>query len=285
MAEPHSEETSPISLWYGMMTEMFPDSCLTFLNYGYLDEAASTDWIKTEDLPQRCSLSLIHHLIKDLDVSDKTLLEVGSGRGGNCYYLKRYAQAKKVVGLDFCPAHTQFSIKNHPYEGLSFVTGNALELPFENESFDILINIESSHSYPSLTQFGSEVKRVLRNGGAFIYADVMQSINAAMPLEIKGSGLEFFNNGITDHERMINECGFSVFKEEDISSGVVRALNSKQGHLKHLLRELLEQRQESLPQEAIYGVDLMIKQFDSSLGRALQSEYLRYYYWHLKKIH
>jgi ubiquinone/menaquinone biosynthesis C-methylase UbiE len=57
-------------------------------------------------------------------------------------------------------------------EGLEFVEGDAQNLPFPDESFDAVINIESSHFYPNFDQFLAEVKRVLRPGGFFLYADV-----------------------------------------------------------------------------------------------------------------
>ncbi|MEF9385605.1 hypothetical protein V4890_08215 [Ralstonia solanacearum species complex bacterium KE056] len=94
------ENVSPISQWYDMMTRMFPDERLTFLNYGYLEEGGNFDWIDTEDLEQKCSTNLIRTLLGDADLRGKKVLEIGSGRGGNCSYLARYAGAASVTGLD-----------------------------------------------------------------------------------------------------------------------------------------------------------------------------------------
>ena len=50
--------------------------------------------------------------------------------------------------------------------------GDAENLPFPDQSFDAVINIESSHCYPRFPRFLAEVARVLRPGGHFLYADL-----------------------------------------------------------------------------------------------------------------
>jgi ubiquinone/menaquinone biosynthesis C-methylase UbiE len=44
---------------------------------------------------------------------------------------------------------------------VNFVRGDAQNLPFPDQSFDAVINIESSAHYPSLARFLAEVARVL----------------------------------------------------------------------------------------------------------------------------
>lgn len=156
------DNVSPISQWYDMMTRMFPEERLTFLNYGYLAEDSRFDWIHEADLEQKCSANLIRTLLGDADLRGKKVLEIGSGRGGNCSYLARYAGAASVTGLDFCPAHIEFCDRVHRLDGVSFVGGDAMDLPFDDETFDVVVNIESSHAYPDLNRFGEEVRRVLK---------------------------------------------------------------------------------------------------------------------------
>jgi ubiquinone/menaquinone biosynthesis C-methylase UbiE len=54
---------------------------------------------------------------------------------------------------------------------LVFVQGDAENLPYEENTFDAVINVEASHCYPSFPRFLAEVARVLRPGGHFLYAD------------------------------------------------------------------------------------------------------------------
>jgi SAM-dependent methyltransferase len=56
-------------------------------------------------------------------------------------------------------------------DNLEFVQGDAENLPFADQSFDAVINVEASHCYPNFPRFLAEVARVLRPGGHFLYAD------------------------------------------------------------------------------------------------------------------
>ncbi len=59
----------------------------------------------------------------------------------------------------------------HNIPGLDFVQGDAENLPFPDESFDVVLNVEASHAYPHFDRFLSEVQRVLRPGGHFLSTD------------------------------------------------------------------------------------------------------------------
>jgi ubiquinone/menaquinone biosynthesis C-methylase UbiE len=54
---------------------------------------------------------------------------------------------------------------------VTFGHGDAESLPFDDETFDVVVNIESSHNYPNLDGFFSEVARVLKPGGHLTITD------------------------------------------------------------------------------------------------------------------
>jgi ubiquinone/menaquinone biosynthesis C-methylase UbiE len=64
-----------------------------------------------------------------------------------------------------------FCRRRHNLPNVDFVHGDAEKLPFPDQSFDAVINVEASHAYPRLPRFLAEVVRVLRPGGHFLYAD------------------------------------------------------------------------------------------------------------------
>jgi ubiquinone/menaquinone biosynthesis C-methylase UbiE len=76
------------------------------------------------------------------------------------------------TGLDLNPDGIAFCRKRHNLPGLDFVQGDAENLPFDDQSFDAVINVEASHCYPRFPRFLAEVARVLRPGGHFLYADL-----------------------------------------------------------------------------------------------------------------
>jgi phthiocerol/phenolphthiocerol synthesis type-I polyketide synthase E len=51
--------------------------------------------------------------------------------------------------------------------------GDSENLPFKNRSFEIVTNLESSHTYPNLRAFFAEVSRVLKKKGKFLYTDLL----------------------------------------------------------------------------------------------------------------
>jgi ubiquinone/menaquinone biosynthesis C-methylase UbiE len=75
------------------------------------------------------------------------------------------------TALDFNSAGVAFCQKRHNLPGLDFVQGDAQNLPFPDQSFDAVINVEASHIYPDFERFVGEVGRVLRPGGHFLYSD------------------------------------------------------------------------------------------------------------------
>jgi ubiquinone/menaquinone biosynthesis C-methylase UbiE len=107
-----------------------------------------------------------------VDLTGKRVLEVSCGHGGGASYLMRNLGPASYTGLDLNPVGLDFCRRKHQLPGLDFVQGDAEKLPFPDQSFDAVINIEASHCYPRFSEFLDEVARVLRPGGHFLYADV-----------------------------------------------------------------------------------------------------------------
>ena len=56
---------------------------------------------------------------------------------------------------------------------MQLVHGTAVALPFPSDTFDIVVNVESSHMYPDWSAFVCSVHRVLRVGGSFVWTDIV----------------------------------------------------------------------------------------------------------------
>jgi ubiquinone/menaquinone biosynthesis C-methylase UbiE len=80
--------------------------------------------------------------------------------------------------LDLNPKGIAFCRRTHNLPGLDFVHGNAEDLPFDDQSFDAVINVEASHLYPRFPRFLAEVARVLSPGGHFLYTDHLPALQS-----------------------------------------------------------------------------------------------------------
>ncbi len=158
---------------YETVAKKFKVADWQFMNYGYEPHSYELPLrLHTEDEVNRYSIQLYHYLASIPEISGKEILEVGSGRGGGANYISKYLKPAKITGLDIAHNAVKLANEKHSCEGLTFVQGNAEKLPFSNESFDVVINVESCHAYGSVPAFLKEVKRVLRPGGYFLCTDM-----------------------------------------------------------------------------------------------------------------
>lgn len=181
-----------------------------FMNYGYAPapgEPLTVD-LDPADEPDRLCIQLYASTVGGVDLGGTDVLEVGSGRGGGALFLSRYRLPRTMTGLDFSATAVDLCARHRHAPGLRFVRGDAQAMPFPDGSFDAVVNVESSHCYASMESFLAEVHRVLRPGGAFLFAD----LRAAGDVEVL--------------RRRLASSGLEVVRERDITGEVVRALQT-----------------------------------------------------------
>lgn len=199
-------------LWRRMhrfIIRKYEGSEVVFLNYGYeyLDSNKTQPKLEGEDERERYCLQLYHSTVEDVNLENKDVLEVGCGRGGGASYITRYMKPKSYTGLDMSKDVIKFNTKFHKIPGLSFVVGNAQKLPFEDQSYDSIVNVESSRSYNDFNAFVLEVHRVLRPNGHLLFTDIRT---------------EEENEQLRE---TFQKAGFKVLKEVNIIKNVVKALD------------------------------------------------------------
>ena len=162
-------------LWYeALAKETFERRDVVFMNYGFanLEPGSTPIPLTAAQEKDRFAIQNYHYLVERIPLAGKDVLEVGSGRGGGAAYLKQTFRPRKLVGIDISEAAVRFCRDVHPMEGLSFVVGDAESIPLANNSFDVVLNVESSHCYASVEAFLYGVYRVLRPGGHFLITDL-----------------------------------------------------------------------------------------------------------------
>lgn len=182
------------------------------MNYGYvpLDGDDSYLTLESKDEYNRSYIQLYAQAMEGILVEDKEVLEVGCGWGGGAEYITRYYKPRRMVGVDLSPSGIAFCRQLYDLERLSFEVGDAESLPFPDQSFDFLINVESSHCYGDINAFFREAFRVLRKGGYFLLTDFRRV--ADLPAL----------------RAMLDTSGLKVVREQDITSRILAAMDLEQ---------------------------------------------------------
>ena len=200
--------------WYEYLATKNWEDELLFMNYGFvsLDSELGKIYINEYEEKYRLRIQLYHYVANSVEIEGKNVLEVGCGRGGGSAYIARLLKPRSLIGVDFSQKAIHFCQKHHSLPGLDFQHGDAESLPFEDNSFDVLINVESSYCYGHMDRFLAEVRRVLIPGGYFAYADFrgMEDIES-LRSDLYNSGLKLIDKkDITPNVLKAMELGHDI---------------------------------------------------------------------------
>jgi ubiquinone/menaquinone biosynthesis C-methylase UbiE len=158
--------------WYPYFTNKVRHRGIDFLNYAFETEPAMAITLSAEDEVNRGNIQLYHHVVSPVKLGGLKVLEVSCGHGGGASYLTRTFLPAQYVALDLNPRGIEYCRTKHTVPGLEFIQGDAMNLPFVDQTFDVVINVEASHCYPDFKKFVQEVARVLKPKGSFVHADL-----------------------------------------------------------------------------------------------------------------
>ena len=147
-----------------------------FLNYGYVptDSNNESSFTIRPGTFNANSVRLVFEVIGSVDLNDRTIVEIGCGRGGNAALVAEKFSGQ-VIGVDMSSEAIAFCRKTHLGHSIDFKVGDALNIPLADGSCDAIINVESSHSYGNLPKFLNEVHRICRSGGWFLHTDFLSA--------------------------------------------------------------------------------------------------------------
>jgi ubiquinone/menaquinone biosynthesis C-methylase UbiE len=140
----------------------------------------------------RTLVALLKRVARQCDKRTLTLLDVGSGAGD---IMKSATLSLAKRGVEIVPTLMDRAT-THLRKGVSAVAGDATELPFHDEAFDIVVSTLFIHHLDAdgVTQFAREALRVCRV--AFITNDV---IRHPVHLALVYAGLPLFSR-LTRHD-------------------------------------------------------------------------------------
>ena len=166
-----------------------------------------------------------------------TILDVGCGGGRTVNKLAASARQGKVYGLDFSDAAVAVAAKtNRQWIDMGRVEireGSVSDLPFADETFDVVTAVETHFWWPDLPHDMREVLRVLKpNGTLVIIAEIYRGAKTKtatlaekyLPL----SGMKLLT--VSEHQDLFRNAGYTdVQVIEQSDKGWICARGRKQG--------------------------------------------------------
>lgn len=183
-------------IWYRFVSKVDKKAEVVFMNFGFAEDSHRIPLDPSDEI-NRYPIQLYHQLVSAHDLENKDILEIGCGRGGGLAFLTRLLKPSSAVGIDRDATAVDFCNKFWGKPGLSFIQGDAQAISLPDNSFDVIINVESCHRYDDMNRFLAEVKRLLRPNGIFLLTD-FRVIHQMPELisQFDGSGLEMTGSTI-----------------------------------------------------------------------------------------
>lgn len=218
-------------LTYEVLAKYVPSADWHFMNYGYVpDSEEKLNNVSLFDVNhQHQPAAMYHYLACKVPVADKVVLEIGSGRGGGANYVTKHFRPKQYIAVDIASSAVALANKLHSTPGLRFVQGSGEHLLIQDETIDIVMNVESCHGYGDVAKFLSEVKRVLRPGGHLLLVDFRNS----------SANMAIFS-------QQLLESGMILLSKENISQKVLCAIELEDDAKRSTIERLVPRRYQRL---------------------------------------
>ena len=135
------------------------------------EQLAALDQFHTRGLAATVELAKLAGI-----TADRSVLDVGSGLGGPARILAATCGCQ-VTGVDlsepFVDAARYLTERTGQSDRVSFETASALELPFDDGHFDVVLLQHVAMNIADRTRLYREIRRVLKSGGRFAVYDVV----------------------------------------------------------------------------------------------------------------
>ncbi|MEO0088889.1 MAG: methyltransferase domain-containing protein [candidate division WOR-3 bacterium] len=172
------------------------------------------------------------------------VLDICSALGGPARHLaKKYGV--KVVGLDATPRMVEEAIKRTEAAGLShlveYVLGNALDLPFKQETFDVVWGQEAWCYITDKKRLINEAYRVLKKGGKIGFTDwiITGEPSPAELQELLDSMTFPYMETFEGYQKLLKEAGFEILiardETEDFHNYFIEYQKKVHGELKDII--------------------------------------------------
>ena len=155
-------------------------------------------------------------LAEELGLNNTThVLDIGCGLGGASRLLATH-HGCRVTGIDLTEAYIRAATTLSGWVGLDqlveYRQGDALSLPFEDETFDAAWTQHVAMNIPDKAALYSEARRVLKPGGLFAIYDVLQGAGGDCLYPVPWASQPSLSFLTTPEQlpRLLQEAGFEI---------------------------------------------------------------------------
>jgi ubiquinone/menaquinone biosynthesis C-methylase UbiE len=124
-------------------------------------------------------------------IADGKVLDVGTGTASLAIEFAKEILGVKVVGLDLSNVVLELAKDNVQKSvvslRVSFEKGDAEDMPFEDDTFDLVISSNTLHLIKNPVKMFNEIHRVLKPEGRFFISDLRRSCLGIFTMHIRAS--------------------------------------------------------------------------------------------------
>ena len=168
------------------------------------------------------------------DNSPENIIDVGCGIGGSTLHLAQKFGCN-ATGITLSPVQASRAKERATEAGLdgkvNFEVANALDMPFADNSFDLVWSLESGEHMPDKTKFLAECYRVLKPGGRMIFATWCHRETNSLAGDLTRNEIAHLKEiyrvyclpyviSLSEYRAIATECGFKDLKADDWSTAV-----------------------------------------------------------------
>jgi sarcosine/dimethylglycine N-methyltransferase len=191
------------------------------------------DVLKAYDQDHFGGLEAVDILAEQAGIGPEShVLDVCSGIGGPARYLA-HRLGCRVTGLDITQSRHEAAVRLTEMVGLDHLVdlrlGNALDMPFADAMFDVVIGQEAFAHVPDKARLIAECARVVKGGGVIAFTDILRraALSAAefdrLRREMTFPSLQTLD-GYGD---LLTSCGCVVVARDDLSAWWTEVLKER----------------------------------------------------------